>query len=329
LGQIDLNISTKIASANIDPASNPTSGATYYPIRLKVQEVSGLTMPSATSTNYYTLGTGLPINTANPVSGVKNINYINWKSVSTIESASNGKLYFTKTNSPILYAINNPDVAFTNINLLPVDIFAGQTTTNITLSNNVATLPDAVDQEDYMTATPCPALPCTSCVGSFAPTVGKRYVLTAWARQDNATGLMTTFAEPQISVEFTTLALPVITCTTSGPIIDGWQRIEKEFSIPGDPLNLSAPGTATDIKITLKTTGGDVYFDDIRVHPKDGSMKSYVYDPVTLRLSAELDERNYATFYEYDEEGKLIRVKKETERGVMTIKENRNNTKKQ
>jgi hypothetical protein len=44
---------------------------------------------------------------------------------------------------------------------------------------------------------------------------------------------------------------------------------------------------------------------------------------------AELDERNYATFYEYDEEGKLIRVKKETEKGVMTIQENRDNIKKQ
>ncbi len=52
-------------------------------------------------------------------------------------------------------------------------------------------------------------------------------------------------------------------------------------------------------------------------------MKSYVYDPVTLRLAAELDDNNYATFYQYDEEGKLIRIKKETERGVETIQESR------
>jgi hypothetical protein len=47
---------------------------------------------------------------------------------------------------------------------------------------------------------------------------------------------------------------------------------------------------------------------------------------MTLRLMAELDERNYAKLYEYDEEGKLIRVKKETEKGVMTIQENRENS---
>ena len=52
-------------------------------------------------------------------------------------------------------------------------------------------------------------------------------------------------------------------------------------------------------------------------------MKSFVYNTVNLRLMAELDENNYATFYEYDDDGTLIRVKKETERGIMTIQETR------
>jgi len=45
-----------------------------------------------------------------------------------------------------------------------------------------------------------------------------------------------------------------------------------------------------------------------------------VYDPVTLRLSAELIETIYATFMNMMKRG-LIRVKKETERGIMTLKE--------
>ena len=65
------------------------------------------------------------------------------------------------------------------------------------------------------------------------------------------------------------------------------------------------------------------YYDDIRFFPFDASMKSYVYDPLTLRLVAEMDGENYATFYEYDEEGAMVRVKKETERGVMTLREAR------
>ncbi|WP_179008686.1 hypothetical protein [Winogradskyella forsetii] len=67
----------------------------------------------------------------------------------------------------------------------------------------------------------------------------------------------------------------------------------------------------------------DVFYDDIRIHPFNGNMKSFVYDPITQRLMAELDENNYATMYEYDEEGGLIRVKKETEKGVFTIQETR------
>ena len=109
----------------------------------------------------------------------------------------------------------------------------------------------------------------------------------------------------------------VYALSPKGQIIDGWQRIEAEIEIPIG---------ATDIHIDLIALGMvDCYFDDIRFFPFDGSMMSYVYDPRNLRLMAQLDERNYATLYEYDEEGKLIRVKKETERGIMTIQENRDN----
>jgi hypothetical protein len=66
-----------------------------------------------------------------------------------------------------------------------------------------------------------------------------------------------------------------------------------------------------------------VLYDDLRIHPKRSNMKSFVYRPTNLKLMATLDENNYATFYEYDSEGKLIRIKKETERGIVTLKENR------
>jgi YD repeat-containing protein len=55
-------------------------------------------------------------------------------------------------------------------------------------------------------------------------------------------------------------------------------------------------------------------------------MKTFVYDYTNNRLMAELDENNYATFFEYNEEGKLIRVKRETERGIVTVKESRSRT---
>ncbi|WP_106794151.1 leucine-rich repeat domain-containing protein [Aquimarina sp. Aq78] len=106
-----------------------------------------------------------------------------------------------------------------------------------------------------------------------------------------------------------------------GPVIEGWQQVSGSFTIPVDAhqMTLSLENTSSEV---------NVYFDDIRFHPYDGNMKTFVYDPATQRLMSELDENNFATFYEYDAEGDLVRIKKETERGVFTIQESRSgNTK--
>lgn len=163
-------------------------------------------------------------------------------------------------------------------------------------------------------------LTCNDCIESFAPLPGKKYVMSAWVKQSYkpATGL-TTYTEPSITLTYTGASGTTHTLTPSGPIIDGWQKIEQEFTIPA---------TATEMHLTLNgsdTVGHEVYYDDVRVFPFDGDMKSFVYDPSSQKLMAEMDENNYATYYEYDDEGKLRRVKKETERGVLTIKEAGNN----
>jgi hypothetical protein len=153
---------------------------------------------------------------------------------------------------------------------------------------------------------------CEDCIGSFEPTAGQ-YILSAWVKETVASNAITTYTNSKIGVDAGTGLLWFL---PSGQIIDGWQRIEGVFTATA----------AGSISIQLQALSNDVYFDDIRIFPYDGSMMSYVYDPITLRLVAELDERNYAKFYEYDEEGKLIRVKKETEKGIMTIQENRDNS---
>lgn len=154
---------------------------------------------------------------------------------------------------------------------------------------------------------------CKDCIGTFSPTPGK-YLLSAWTKGEES-NKNSSYETPYIDVSFAG-STEDYSFQPSGKIIDDWQRIDGEVTVPED---------ATSIKIGLNCKAGTCFFDDIRFVPIDGSMISYVYDPVNLRLKAQLDERNYATFYEYDEEGKLIRVKKETERGIMTIQENRDN----
>lgn len=171
---------------------------------------------------------------------------------------------------------------------------------------------------------------CCFCRTSFAPTPGVKYVLSAWVKETQPPVAGTqveqqveNYIGPEVYLDFfddAGAALPIGgpywgPYVGSNSIIEGWQRIEQVFVVPLDALTM---------QVRLNNGGSnDVYFDDVRIHPFNSSMKSYVYDPVSLRLWSELDENNYATFYEYDEQGNLTRIKKETERGIVTIQESR------
>lgn len=107
--------------------------------------------------------------------------------------------------------------------------------------------------------------------------------------------------------------------SASSKVINGWRRIYAKIGEWND-------GDVYKIKLSfINLTGGVAYFDDIRFYPARALVKSYVYHPQSLKLMAELDENHHATYYEYDEAWNLVRVKKETERGIVTINENRAN----
>lgn len=150
----------------------------------------------------------------------------------------------------------------------------------------------------------------------FVPTPGKSMVVSAWVKEAQDCKC-TSYLNSKIIVVAKNAANVQTTYqfTPSGNIIDGWQRIEGVFQIPADAVSFTVNMQATGTPV--------VYFDDLRIHPFNANMKSFVYHPVNLRLMAELDENNYASFYEYDDEGTLIRVKKETVNGIKTIKETR------
>ncbi|MCP9752380.1 hypothetical protein [Ferruginibacter sp. HRS2-29] len=109
----------------------------------------------------------------------------------------------------------------------------------------------------------------------------------------------------------------VATYQAKGNIIEGWQLFEAEFTVPSDAAELEL---YIDNSASSNTT---LSIDDLRFHPFSANMKSFVYNPYNLKPAAELDENNYASFYEYDDDGTLIRVKKETVQGIKTIQESR------
>ena len=142
----------------------------------------------------------------------------------------------------------------------------------------------------------------------------KKYVFTAWVKQIQADNTTLDYTQANVSINDLT-GTAISTCLPKGQIIDGWQRIEQVFTVP---VTNAGPNFFGGLLIKYAP---NCYYDDIRIFPAEGMMKSYVYSYKDYSLMAILDENNFATFYEYDQQKQLKRVKKETEKGIVTIQE--------
>ena len=92
-----------------------------------------------------------------------------------------------------------------------------------------------------------------------------------------------------------------------------WSLFETEISVKG----------SFTPSILYKAVSGasGVLIDDVRLQPKGSSMTTYVYDPVNLRLLTSFDDQHFGLYYQYTQEGKLMRKIVETEKGKRTISE--------
>jgi len=180
----------------------------------------------------------------------------------------------------------------------------------------------------------CPPPVCPDC-SSLDLIPNKKYIVSGWVKQTTTNyseiSNLTSYSNCSIEVVYQEenqgYIISTVNAVPEGEIIDGWQRMSAEFITP-EAQTGDYPVTI-DMIIRLKNNSSNyAFFDDIRIHPIDANLKSFVYDQQSQKLLAELDENNYATFYEYDKEGGLVRVKKETEKGIFTIQETRSSTKK-
>jgi hypothetical protein len=148
-------------------------------------------------------------------------------------------------------------------------------------------------------------------IKGFSPISGKKYLISLWLN-DGVNSATTSF---QLKLNGASL----LVSQSSYPVVEGWKKIETVFTAAGDGSG--------KMQLSFNSGGGAVYLDDIRIIPFEGQAKTFVYDARSQRLMAELDENNFATFYEYNDEGILARVKKETEKGIVTLKEVRSSYK--
>ncbi|MCF6133251.1 hypothetical protein [Flavobacterium wongokense] len=159
--------------------------------------------------------------------------------------------------------------------------------------------------------------------GSFMPDAGE-YIVNGWVKELLENQQVISYENTKINIillDATGTPVNTYTFTPTGNIIDGWQKIDGIITILPTHSYMS-------IELLNQSEWIPACFDDVRFFPIDGNMKGFVYDPDDLKIMSELDENNYASFYEYDQEGGLVRVKKETEKGIFTIKESRSSTKK-
>jgi hypothetical protein len=151
----------------------------------------------------------------------------------------------------------------------------------------------------------------------FEPVQGNEYIFNVWVKDNQPTNksvnISAYYQVPNYGYSY-----PVE--LNYKAVVEGWKLLEGRIRTQVSGYH--------KMDFLLKANYDGIYIDDIRIHPKDAHLKSYAYDSRNFKLMAELDENAFATFYEYDDEGSLVRVKKETERGIATIKENRSSYRK-
>ncbi|MBR9855903.1 MAG: hypothetical protein GYB37_15235 [Algicola sp.] len=80
------------------------------------------------------------------------------------------------------------------------------------------------------------------------------------------------------------------------------------------------------VGITLNFNNPSIYIDDIKFNPKESQTTCFVYDVKSLRLITLFDDQHFGLFYQYNNEGQLVRKLIETERGLKTVTETQYNT---
>jgi len=136
------------------------------------------------------------------------------------------------------------------------------------------------------------------------------YWASVWVKSGNGT------PASNESIFYTILGTAqLISGQISSPNPQGWQL--ATIKIPA-----SAITGGTLIVGCYNNSSNPVYFDDIRFHPLNAGINSYVYDNFSGELTYILDNNNFFTKFEYDAAGRLVKTFRETQpEGIRPVSE--------
>lgn len=99
-----------------------------------------------------------------------------------------------------------------------------------------------------------------------------------------------------------------------------------EWSLYEAKLPILNNGAEYQIQFQSNLSSGVLYIDDVRQQPLNAQANAYVYDPSTLRLLTSFDDQHFGLYYQYNQQGQLVRKMIETERGMKTVIESQYNS---
>lgn len=95
-----------------------------------------------------------------------------------------------------------------------------------------------------------------------------------------------------------------------------------------DVIDWGAMTVGTDFTLRLEHTptgAQTLLLDDVCFHPLESGVSMTVYNTSDFRVLAQFGDQHFATIYEYNSKGQLVRTIIETERGRKTVKEQQMN----
>lgn len=163
---------------------------------------------------------------------------------------------------------------------------------------------------------------------STAPTDDKGILCRVWARtrRHSTESEIYNFLDCQLQVNLevtnsngtyvTNMNLTFVSQTGAWALYQG--VLKESFS----SINFNNPhNLKVNIKSDRASASKPVWIDDFVIQPLYSEATCYTYDLEKIRLDATLDNNHFATYFQYDGEGKLHRMLKETINGVYTVSE--------
>lgn len=123
-------------------------------------------------------------------------------------------------------------------------------------------------------------------------TAPRKYRYSGWVYSDGPSSSIYLFMKTAAETGYYTYLDNIGTTETNK-----WVYLEKEFSVPANI-------TLLNLRID-NSGGGNVWFDDLRLHPSDARMVTYTYNPLA-GITSRADANNRFTFFEHDNLGRLV-----------------------